>query len=61
MAEPVLVGDEIEYEVEKILRHRGRRGRGGGFEYLVLWKGFDVTEATWEKADNVSNAPEVLK
>ena len=60
MSEPVLVGDTIEYEVEKILRHRKRRGRGSGFEYLVLWKGFDVTEATWEKADNLKNAPDIL-
>ena len=58
--EPVLVGDEIEYEVDKVLRHRRRRGRGVGFEYLVLWKGFDLSEATWESAANVEHAPEKI-
>lgn len=52
MPEPVLVGDEIEYEVDMILRHRRRRGRGVGLEYLVLWKGFDLSEATRESATN---------
>ena len=54
--EPVLVGGEVEYEVDRILRHRKRRGRGGGDEYLVLWKGFDASEATWEKASNLEHA-----
>ena len=51
----------MEYEVEKILRHRKRRGRGSGLEYLVLWKGFDVSEATWERAENLANAPVPMK
>ena len=60
MPEPVLVGDEIEYEVDMILRHRRRRGRGVGLEYLVLWKGFDLSEATRESATNLEHAPEKL-
>jgi hypothetical protein len=54
--EPVLVGDEIEFVVDKILRHRKRRGRGVGFEYLVLWQGYDLSEATWESTANLENA-----
>lgn len=56
MPEPVLVGDDVEYEVERILKHRKRRGRGSGDEYLVLWKGFDISEATWEKVSNLEHA-----
>ena len=52
----MLVGGDVEYEVDRILRHRKRRGRGGGDEYLVLWKGFNVSEATWEKASNLEHA-----
>jgi Chromo (CHRromatin Organisation MOdifier) domain len=41
----LLEGEEV-YEVETILRHR-RRGRG--YQYYVKWKGYPITEATWEK------------
>ena len=40
---PVLVGDTLEYEVEGILRHQGT---GAQHRYLVLWKGYSLTEAT---------------
>ena len=40
---PVLVGDTLEYEVEGILRHQGT---GARHRYLVLWKGYSLTEAT---------------
>ena len=40
---PVLVEGDIEYEVDRILRHRRRRGRGKGFEFLVMFTGYDVS------------------
>ena len=40
---PVLVGDTLEYEVEGILRHQGTIAQR---QYLVLWKGYPLTEAT---------------
>ena len=40
----LLEGEEV-YEVETILKHR-RRGRG--YQYYVKWKGYPITEATWE-------------
>jgi ''chromo'' (CHRromatin Organisation MOdifier) domain. len=28
---------------------------------LVVWKGFDISDATWEISDNLDNATEKLK
>ena len=40
----LLEGEEV-YEVETILKHQ-KRGRG--YQYYIKWKGYPVTEATWE-------------
>ena len=42
---PILVGDTLEYEVEGILRHQDK---GTRHWYLVLWKGYPLTEATYD-------------
>ena len=55
---PVLVGDTLEYEVEGILRHQGI---GAQRRYLVLWKGYPLTEATWEPESHLTNAPDILE
>lgn len=45
--EPQIIGDQAEYEVEKILGERVvQRGRGQKTEYLVKWVGY--REPTWE-------------
>lgn len=49
--------DEGEYEVEKILDHRGE---GPQTEYLVKWKGYDSDENTWEPLGHVTNAQAML-
>ena len=41
----VVVDGEEEYEVEAILRHKGK---GVRCLYLVMWKGYPITEANWE-------------
>ena len=55
---PVIVEGVEEYEVESILRHKGRASKR---RYLVLWKGYPLTEASWEPESNLRNAPEVLE
>jgi hypothetical protein len=37
--------DSEAYQVERILKHRGSPG---SYQYLVLWKGYPVEQATWE-------------
>jgi hypothetical protein len=44
---PDIENDEERWEIEAVLNHR-RRGRG--YQYYVLWKGYPITEATWEPA-----------
>ena len=55
---PVLAGDTLEYEVEGILRHQGTGARRW---YLVLWKGYPLTKATWEPESHLTNAPNILE
>ncbi len=54
---PVLVDGNEEYEVEKILQHRKRRGRR---QYLVKWVGFPDTENSWV-CERDLHAPDLLR
>ena len=40
----LLEGEEV-YEVENILNHRKR---GQGYQYYVKWKGYPISDASWE-------------
>ena len=55
---PIVVEDHLEYKVEDLIRHRGK---GTRWQYLVLWKGYPFTEATWEYERDLANAPEILE
>ena len=47
-----------EYEVERILRKRKvlhKNGRHSHMEYLVLWQGYPLEEATWEPESNFTD------
>ena len=46
-----------EWEVQDIL---GGRIRAGQKEYLILWKGYDISEATWEPADACEHADAII-
>jgi len=53
---PIIVDDELEWEVDKIV---DSRLRGQTLKYLAHWIGFD--ELTWETANMFTNAPSVVR
>ena len=52
------VVSEKEYEVEKILDRRERRGKP---KYLVRWKGYTAEENTWQGLENLKNAMNLVE
>src|SRR5579863_4373909 len=54
---PDLVEGQPEWEVEKILQERTRRGKK---QYLIRWKGYSDAHDSWEPKANL-NAPELLQ
>jgi len=54
---PVIVDNEEEFEVEEILDKRRHYGK---IQYLIKWKGYPLSEASWEPETNL-NCPELLK
>ena len=52
----LLEGEEV-YEVESIIRHRRQ---GCGYQYLLKWKGYPITDATWESESAFSNDGNML-
>jgi hypothetical protein len=52
------VDGEDEYEVEKIL---GARKRKGIRQYLVKWKGYLENYNQWEPEENLGNAEELVR
>ena len=55
---PDLINREEEYEVEQILKHRGRPKR---HQYLVRWKGYAADEDSWQNEADLRNASELLQ
>ena len=54
---PVEIDGELEYEVEKIVKHRRVRGR---LQYLVAWKGYDESEYMWLTEQDLEHAQDIL-
>ena len=54
----MLVDSEEYYEVEGILRHKGKEARR---LYLVMWKGYPITEASGEPESHLQDAPLILE
>ena len=49
---PEMVDDQEEYEVEQVINHQ-YYGCKKVLQYLICWKGYSVTDDTWELADQV--------
>lgn len=59
---PIVIHDQEEYEVEEILdKEERKRGKGISIKYLVKWKGYPLSDATWEPLSNLENAKEAIK
>ena len=54
---PDLVEGEESYEVETILNHR-KQGRG--YQYLIKWAGYPITEALWESEQSFNSDGDTL-
>jgi hypothetical protein len=56
---PIVIDGTDEYEVEEILNER-KAGRG--MQYLIKWKGYPRSEATWElRSQLAKHALDVVK
>src|SRR5258707_5949805 len=55
---PELIGTEEEYEIDKVVNHRGISGQR---QYLIHWKGYSAAERTWETESNLENAKDALR
>ena len=59
---PITIKDHEEYEVEKILDKRIlKRGRGQSIQYFVLWKGYPMSDATWEPLSHLDHCKGLIE
>jgi hypothetical protein len=56
---PLVIDGEYEYEVDKILAHRGTEV--GKRRFLVAWKHEGAEHNTWEPERNLTHCEELLQ
>ena len=54
---PDLIDGEEEYDVEAVLRYRGRSGH---CTFLIRWKGYSTAEDMWEPEQNLGNTQPLI-
>ena len=55
---PDLIEGEEEWEVEAIVGHKLYRGK---WRFLVKWKGYPTSDNSWEPAEHLDNATDILQ
>ena len=59
---PVIIGNELEYEVQSIINSRWRNyGRKKRLEYKVQWKNYDKLHDSWEPKNNLSHCADLIE
>ncbi len=56
---PDLIEGEAKYEVEQILDAH-RRGQGCKTHYYVKWKGFPISDSTWEPLEHLKHTQDLI-
>jgi len=54
---PVVVDDELEWEVEEVLDSKFRRRK---LYYKVRWKNFPPSDDSWQPASDLANSPDLV-
>src|SRR5438045_3321279 len=57
LSPPVIVKDQVKYEVEDVLDSKIMHKR---LFYLVKWKGYPVSDNSWEPSSHLANAKDLV-
>jgi len=55
---PIILDNQEEYEIENIIDSRVVYNKQ---EYLVDWKGYNISDRTWEPKENLGNSQELIE
>jgi hypothetical protein len=55
---PIIVDNEVTFEVEEILDSGFVNGK---LHYFVHWKGYPIEERSWQPKGNLKNAPNLVE